>query len=919
MAANTFLQLLSAEMFAHREKIGEWPIVILPSKRAKIFLLRELRANCQTPVFAPEIWSVEEFISKVSGANPIEELNLLLEFYNVYKSVTSHENIQDFSFFANWAPTALADFNEIDRYLLNPDAIFDYLKAIDDIKKWGANPDDTPLLKRYLNFWNQLPKYYYALKERLLQLNLAYQGLAYRLATEQIQAFAANTNEHFFFAGFNALNAAEERIIKSLMELGKAQIFFDIDKTLFADKTHDAGLFLRRYATTWPQFRSQNMNFITDAFSQHKEINCLGTTGRIGQVKIAAQILNEWVQQNPEHLSKIAVVLADESLLQPLLAALPSHIETLNITMGLPLEKSSVVQLFKDILRMQLAAKQRKGGSIYHRDLLRVLSHNFISGRQANKILQYLTENNIAFCNSNRLLQRTEDPLLRAILTDIEPNGSNLPAYLTTIINLLKPTLSVEQRESRLQLSYLFEFARVVAKWSEYLETAQQQITLDIDQAIQILKQLLKTVTVSFEGEPLEGLQIMGILESRTLDFERVLVLGLNEGKLPAGKSFNSFIPHDVKRERGLPTYREKDAIFSYHFYHLLQRAKHVDLIYNLDTEGFESAERSRFITQLLFDPSPNHQITERIFNTFVEAKAEAPQEIIKTPTLINQIKQLLAHGLSPSAVDSYLRSPLEFYKQYLLGLRPEDEVEENIAANTLGTIIHNVFEKLYEPYLNQVLTTNFYDKALALFPELLQKEAEILFKEGDLAFGQNFLEISFARTTIKSYLEAERALVATGNTLIIRLLEQKLSADLSVPEFDFPVRVSGKVDRIDELNGTIRVLDYKTGRVDRNYLKFDAAAQHEANLKESKVLQLLTYAFAAASGTPFKTFEAGIISLRSPKEGAIVLQLKNFAASDTVIDQAVFDQYQQAMTYVISEMLNPDVPFTADRKKEKK
>ncbi len=914
MTPPTYIQLLANEIAAFQQQNNHFPVVVLPNNRAKLFLLHELKKWYQKPIFAPDLLSIEEFISEMAQLKTADELTLLFEFYAVYTAIVEKSQQKSFDYFANWAPTALADFNEIDRYLLNPNEIFDYLKAIDDIKKWGADPNDTALLKRYVNFWSLLPKYYQALKTNLLSKNSAYQGLAYREANDKRVSFAKSTQNHYFFCGFNALNAAEENIIKELISEAKATVFFDIDKTIFRDQQHDAGLFLRRYVATWPFYRTHNPTFFTDDFQKSKEINCIGTSGKTGQVYIAAEKLQQIFNENPDDIAKTAVVLADETLLQPLLQALPESIDAFNITMGLPLEKSAVAQFFKDVLKMHLQAVQRKGNSIYHRDLLRVFSHNFLAETDAAAIAKYLKDNNIAFCKIDRLKERAKHPISTAILSPMNANGSNFIAILKEIINALKQQEVPQKFEARLQRTFLFEYAKVVDQLEQFLENKANQIELSLENLIQFLKQLIKNVTVSFEGEPLDGLQIMGILESRTLDFKHVIVLGMNEGKLPAGKSFNSFIPHDVKREKGLPTFREKDAIFSYHFYHLIQRVETANLIYNVDVDGLDGAEKSRFITQLLFDSQPNHKITETLYNTFLDTNNQLPHEIEKTDHVLAQIKKLLQYGLSPSAMASYLRSPLAFYKQYILKIQPDDEVEENMAVNTLGTIIHDVLEELYQPRLNQILTPDFYSESLAKFPELLVKKAATIFREGDLSSGQNYLEMSFAKSAIKTFLEAERDQVLQGNEIVVKMLEEKLSTTMQLPKIDFPIKVAGKVDRIDQYNGVVRVLDYKTGSVKSETLKLKIDSDFEANLKEDKVIQLMTYAFASFQETPYKSFEAGIISLRDPRKGAYKLQTQHKDSDNQLITSTEFDFYKELVEYLILEMLNPKIPFQENR-----
>ena len=317
MINNTFLDKIAQVLIEkYSDKLVN-TIVVLPNKRAKIFLIEALKKQVINNILAPEIISIEDFIQDIAGVRSIDPIELLFEFYEVYLSVTDKSSQQSFELFANWAKTLLQDFNEIDRYLLDPTHVLSYLKDIEDIKKWGIEVENkTPLLEKYIDFWKLLPLYYQSFYAHLLQKGIGYQGLIYREAVENLNHFSNTiTEKQFVFAGFNALNASEEKIIQHLISLDKAKIFWDADKTFLNDPYHDAGLFLRRFKESWKHYKTHPFEWIVDDFSQSKNIQIIGTPKSIGQAKISGSIIEEIIEQNPiATLDKVAIVLGEENL-----------------------------------------------------------------------------------------------------------------------------------------------------------------------------------------------------------------------------------------------------------------------------------------------------------------------------------------------------------------------------------------------------------------------------------------------------------------------------------------------------------------------------------------------------------------------------------------------------------------------------
>jgi len=411
----------------------------------------------------------------------------------------------------------------------------------------------------------------------------------------------------------------------------------------------------------------------------------------------------------------------------------------------------------------------------------------------------------------------------------------------------------------------------------------------------------------------LSGLQVMGVLESRVLDFENVIITSVNEGKFPAGKSQNSFIPYDVKKELGLPTYKEKDAIYCYHFYHLLLRAKNIWLLYNTDNEGIDAGEKSRFVTQLEIEKQPKHNITSTIYNAVLPEKAYEPVTIPKTDKILTRLHEIATDkGFSPSSLTNYIRNPLQFYMQRILRINEAEEVEENIAVNTLGTIIHNALEELYKPYLNQYLALHHIEAMEAKINDVILKHFKEIYKEGEITKGKNLLAFEVAKRNVYNFLQMEKKDIEEGQAIKVLLLEASLSCEMEVKSLPFPIKIAGKVDRIEERNGSIRIIDYKTGKVDGNSLKISDFQDLTSDIKNEKIIQLLCYAlmFENHELKQNREVSAGIVSFKNMKNGFLPFGLGKGKDAELVISNEILEDFKKELQKLILEIFNTEVAF---------
>lgn len=914
MTNTSFLDKIAQVLLENYSEALPNTIVVLPNKRAKIFLIEALKKQITNTIFAPEIISIEDFIQDVAKLRSIDSIELIFEFYEVYLSVTEKAKQQPFELFANWAKTLLQDFNEIDRYLLEPNKVLKYLDDIKEIEHWSVDAEKrTDLIAKHLEFWKLLPHYYHSFYAHLEKKGVGYQGMIYREAVNKINSFSNTlSNEKYLFAGFNALNAAEEKIIQQLLLSNQGQIYWDADEVFLNDPSHEASLFIRRFKSQWDYYKANPFEWIVNDFSTSKNIQIIGTAKTIGQAKIVGNILEQQKLTNPDfNINKTAVVLGEENILIPLLYSLPASVENLNITMGYSSKNNPVQILVAKLFKLHTNASLRSQYVFYYKDLLDVLTHPLIEPYLgADNLVKRINQQNYTFITHKKVaeIQGTQNELFTLLLN---PWSSDVLLVLQSISKLLetiKNNLTNDSQDEKITKTFVYAIFKTINKLINYASQYQHIHSLETLQSI--YKQIIELAEVSFEGEPLNGLQIMGVLESRVLDFETVIITSMNEGKFPAGKSQNSFIPYDVKREFNLPTFKEKDAIYTYHFYHLLQRAKNIYLLYNTESDGIDAGEKSRFITQLEIEKQPNHALTHEIYNPILPELAHDLVAIPKSDLVMNRLKEIAEKGFSPSALTSYIRNPIDFYFQKILHIREVEEVEENIALNTLGTIIHETLKVLYQPFVGRFINEKDIQICLTQLDQEVLNQFKIVYKEGEIKKGRNLLAFEVAKRHVYNFLQLELDGLKNDDAIKIIALEQTYERLLEHPNLPFPVLIKGNVDRIEERNGIIRIIDYKTGKVEKRSVALKSWHGLTADLKNDKIIQVLAYAYMYQDQAQGKPMEAGIISFKNLKSGFLPFSFKEDKEITTSINDQILTDFTEQVVLLLQEILNRDIAF---------
>jgi ATP-dependent helicase/nuclease subunit B len=860
-----FIDKVIEELISRNKPVSDY-IFVLPSKRAGSFLLNRLARFSNVPAFAPRVLSIEDFAREISGLEAVDSITALFEFYTAYCSCTPKESTEDFETFSSWAQTLLHDFNEIDRYLIDYRSFFGYLGNIQEMNHWYLQEEKTPLMENYLLFWNKLPEYYEALQSQLETRELAYQGMVYRKASEKISAFAVQATGPFVFIGFNALNNSEQHIFQTLLEAGKAEVFWDVDDVFLKDEHHDVSLFLRQYLKSWSYYKEKDLNLISSCYSSPKNIKMVGVPRNIGQAKYVGELLSELPV---DELQQTAVILGDENLLLPVLNSLPPNVEEVNITMGFALKNAPATFLFEELLEIHSGSGNNK---TYYKDLLVILSHPLIqkvTSGYSRRISERIRTHNMVYVSREEIMEGLPEnlkPLFQICFGQWNNDPKEALRSLLELIMIFKKEL--DKDEDKLTLEFLYQLYLLLNQLKTLVE--KYPYINSLKTFTSVFKDLLSTKTVDFRGKPFSGLQVMGMLESRVLDFKNVILVSVNEGVLPAGKSSNSFIPFDLKCAYKLPTYKEKDAVYTYHFYHLLQRAENAYLLYNTESDGLNAGEKSRFLLQLGMESQENHSIENFSVAPVVPAISTQLKTIEKTPEILKILRSRAENGFSPSALTTYIRNPLDFYKQYVLGLQEREEVEETVAYNTLGSVVHDTLETFYKEWLQQEITTDLLDQAIEATNGEIEKQFKRHYTEAPLDSGKNLLIYEVARRYVLNFLKREKEEIENGNSIRVLKVEEKMKSLLPVEEFDFPVYLKGTVDRVDYYNDTLRIIDYKTGKVEQSKVEIVDWEEITSDYdRYSKPFQILTYALMLNEKEALpETSEAGIISFKNLQGG---------------------------------------------------
>lgn len=879
--------------------------LVLPGKRPMLFFRQEFQKQAHT-LLLPKMSSIEDFMSEVAQLEVISGINLWFKAYQSYKKVV--EKPDTFEDFIKWGPTILKDFDDIDSALVDPKKILDYLVSVERIEKWGKDEifvNKNEVMQKHLLFWQIVTRFYFQLKEDLLALNQGYAGLVFRIAADQVDHMIENHQQNYVFAGFNALTEAEQKLIFTLEKNNIAQIYWDADQYYLDNPQQEAGAFMRRYKTKVKEWK-----WTFDEFSKEKNIHVTGVAKQVGQAKYISDII---AKMDEEEIKKTALILADEAILPAILNALPANISYLNISMGIPLKTVPLAQFFKSVFELQMnREKLGKGKAFYFKNVLQILENRTLSrfSTPSSRELSHTIRINNRIFNAEKTLQEhLHDNLFQGLFF--------IPNSLTEFVHQLKdwtenlmnhPSLNEGNDAKHLLLKeYLFFFKKVFVQLHENL--TQVTDVKDYRTLFLLYNKIVQSESIAFIGEPLKGLQLMGLLETRLINFDNIIMTSANDEILPLGRQNNTFIPYDIRKEMGLNTFSENDAIYAYHFYRLMQRAKKVHLVYNTEADGMGSGEKSRFIAQMKFESS--HQIHENFAAPSFKTQPLKDIVIEKTPQTMEKLWAWAEYGISPSSLSTYLRDPLDFYEQRVFGIDEVEEAEEMVSAKTLGNIVHGTLEELYKPFLNQIMIAKDFDLIHKVKHQVLQKFFKEEYKDGHTDQGPNYLVYKIAERIVNGVLDKDKK-TALASEFILLQLESKYEVPFQLTNGKM-VKLRGIIDRIDQVDGQIRIIDYKTG-----YTKDVKIDSEKVNVvfeesDKAKELQLSFYAHLFYENPSYSSreIELCIYPIKFPKKELLKLKWDK----STIIDQSIIELTHGPLSNLIEEILNPSIPF---QKREK-
>ena len=986
----TFLERSAAHIYSqHNHGQLSKVCVVIPSRRGTLYFKQALAKLSEKPFLAPDVFAIDDFILEMTGLRQIDQVALLFELYDIFKEIDPNVVFEKF---ITWANILLSDFDKIDQYLVDAKALFSYISEAKALERWqmqlGESQKDrnlkTDRTDRYFKLFENIYIVYHKLRSRLTEKGLVYRGMAYRDLAEKVEKYILEKDRHikYYFVGFNALSDAEEKIIRTLLKRKNfAETLWDTDTYIMENTYQKAGNWLRYYKNGddkkgIPPLYNDEWNWESDELLKgEKNIQIIGVANASVQAKVAGHIYKGWnaaeesckdenisIHEIPLALkTQTAIVLGDENLLVPVMNSLDESVKDFNITMGLSLRNSMLFTLIDSLFELQrnlVEFKTEEGGTVKipkfsHRQVVKVLNHPFLRrwelmNYQASeegilnpirKTLQEITDRNRVFLSSKELAEISEnDPMFEVLFKHWNNKPQNAIKCFYALIDLLRDVY--KENQDAIETEYLYQFYLILQRMDGILEDRKETVAMRSFKVF--LYEFIKQTKIPFDSETDESLQIMGMLETRSLDFERIIILSVNEGTLPSTNRQNTLIPFDALTDPqfNLPTHNHADSVMAYHFFRLLKRAKEIVLIYILPSDTYGAGEKSRFILQIeheLAKLNPDIKLTYPTVKFIAgdeEKQEETKLEIQKTQDILQFMeKEISEKGIYPSHFNQYIQCSLKYYFNKIAGIAQANEVEEKIGVDTFGNWIHKTFENIDNEFVNNggVVKKEDLEKVLENIDSYLKQA----FKETNQGLraeeGMNYVLYQVGETIVKKFLTYQ----IKNETFPLELLDVektlKVQFFVDVNNKTIPVKIAGRIDRIDRTTDNhIRVIDYKTGKVEAKDLKInleDLEIDLLNNKDKDKFRQLWLYKYmvlkqmVSAKGLTIRgiklketenTVSSGIYSFRNIDEGFLQQNLE-FEMGESI--QSFIDKSEEKLQEFVTELLNPEKPF--ERRKD--
>lgn len=920
---------------------------VFPNRRAGLFFQKYLSEISERPLFSPSILTINDLFMQLSGKHPADKIQMLFRLYELYKQRSGSS--ESFDEFIYWGEMLLNDFDDIDKYMVDARMLFrnvSDLKSLDDdfnylspeqvqaIRSFWSSfypKGDSPNQQHFLELWEILYDLYAGLRTSLAKDGCGYDGMIFREVVEQLEKEPMSDFpfDQVVFVGLNALSVSEERLLLALQKKGVADFYWDYVGPWVTDPDNKASFFLGRNLRLFPS-RMQ----LPATEPVQAEIRVMGVPSAIGQAKQVYPILQALAdeqQLTDESALRTAIVLPDEHLLVPVLNAIPDAIQHINVTMGYPLAGTPVATLMEYILTLQKNIRYIDRVPVfYFRDVLPILNHQYVMAAAPEEVSQLVKD----MTAGNRIYVHAADlnrhELLSILFTPVQ-NTEELSDYLIHVLEALNACLrnnrpnpddeemisNSTQTTADIEQEFIFHYFATVNRMKEVMREAK--IEMRLDTYFRLLKRMTDLITIPFEGEPLSGLQVMGVLETRALDFDRLIILSMNEGIFPLKKAANSFIPYNLRRGFGLPTYEHQDSVWAYHFYRLIRRAKQVTLLYDTRTTGLQTGEVSRFVHQLRYHYQ--YPLIDELVVYDVASSAVPPISVQKTTEVEKLLSDFLSGGtraLSASAINTYLDCPLKFYFSVLEQIQEEDEITETVERDVFGSILHKVMEDLYAPFKGKLVTADLLkllrkDQPL-LTGTIARAFAELFFKSPVVRplEGENFLTGEMIRKYAEKILEQD----ACFTPFHYIESEKKVRATITLSDRRV-VQLKGFIDRVDSLDRVLRIVDYKTGSGKLDFESVEGLFDKEAKDRPKAVMQVFLYAWMYQqlpeyTGMPIQPAIYYLRTLFQRSFNPVVEQKKGRGKADKVNSfQEFVADFEGKLRQCLDEIFNLDIPFT--------
>lgn len=898
-------------------------LVILPNKRSIVFLKKHLCSGKVKSVWLPEMLSIEVFMQKISGYTVADPLKLFFNLFHIYKDIFG-SNARSFSDFIAWAPMIIRDFNDIDLHLANAEEVLKHISEARAIKEWNLDGSQlTEMQLAYIKFYQALFPMYEQFHAKMRSENIAYAGYIYRHISENLETSIDQLKwENYVLAGFSALSKSEEKIFGYIKNNRNTKIFLDADEYYINEKNYDlatqeAGKNIKQLIHNWklPQFKYLTNRLI----NSKKNINLYGVQSPLSQVKLAASLILKNEETYAD--SETAIVLAEENLLIPLINSLPEKRPknnksiNYNVTLGYPLTYSPLKGFIYDWLHLLIEYQQDGNKQFRSRNLIKIFFSNVLIScldkQQQSEIKivsDYFITKNISFIERKELLElfktyaESLNSFAKLIFND-SVNSESVNRNIIEILLLLNEKLD-ENSPKNIILKEQINLFLGISKRFELNATGNLE-NIDLQTFSNLYFQLASNYSINLKGEPLSGIQIMGMLETRALDFKNLIIISANEGILPKAALPDSFIPFDIRRNYGLPLPQDKNSVMAYHFFRLLQYSKNVSLIYDESSEGLGVGEPSRFIRQIELELSKlNKNIDVKKYIVNIDGNVKASEIIIKKNDKIMQLLDEKAKkGYSPSALNTFISCSLKFYFQYILKIHKEDEIETSVESNTFGSIVHDALEEIYKPFVGRAIEIDGLKQSLKNLDGILLKYFEKHYNTKNIQFGQNYLIWKVSKQYIENFIKYEIHDLKNDSIEIIGL-EQNKSFVLATDYGD--INLYGIIDRVDRPSslGLQRIVDYKTGKVEQRNLSPKVLEDIIEKIDYAKAFQVLFYKYIYQKSEGINTdLESGIISLRNLRSGFIKFGMKDYEG-DIITD------FENLLNTLLAEIYDRESSF---------